>query len=160
TLAAAEKIAAVAILDAPPKVNRLLDTFFHLRRRPPPAMVEVFPGFTHTIPRGAQDRVVKPDYIEYIQGYPTYRREDVGWGAVHPSAVASVVKQDGYYRFRIKAKVDNRGRSEKNRFRLQYGMASPIQAETEVEVNPSGTTEAIMFLRGPVNGEVKGPQVF
>ena len=27
-------------------------------------------------------------------------------------------------------------------------------------LGPSGTTEAVLFLRGPVNGEVKGPQVF
>src|SRR5262249_41686240 len=71
-----------------------------------------------------------------------------------------VVTQDGYYRFRIKAKVDNRGRTEKNKFRLQYAMDSPIQAECEVVLDPSGTTEAVLFLRGPVNGEVKGPQVF
>src|SRR5205085_11718513 len=50
--------------------------------------------------------------------------------------------------------------TEQNKFRLQYAFDSPIQAETEVAVDPSGTTEAVMFLLGPVNGEVKGPQVF
>ncbi len=160
TLAAAERIAARAVLEAPPKANTLVNRFEILRLRPPGPRVEVFPSFAHTIPRGAEDRIIRKDFIEYIQGYPTYRREDVGWGAVHHFAVAGVVKQDGYYRFRITARVDNRGRTEKNRFRLQYGMASPIQAETEVPLDPSGVTEAVMFLRGPVDGEVKGPQVF
>src|SRR5262249_19173762 len=74
-LEVAEKIAARAIVTEPPKVNRRFTRFDDLRKRPPPEKVEVFPGFTHTIPRGAQDRIVKPDFIEYIQGYPTYRKE-------------------------------------------------------------------------------------
>jgi hypothetical protein len=71
-----------------------------------------------------------------------------------------VVTQDGYYRFRIKAKVDNRARTEPNKFRLQYAKESPIFVEQEVTLDPSGVTEVVLFLRGPVNGEVKGPQVF
>ena len=160
SLAVAEKIASRAIVTEPPKVNRRFSRFEQLRRRPPPAMVEVFPAFTHTIPRGAQDRIVRADHVEYIQGYPTYRKEYDGWGVIDHFSISQVVTQDGYYRFRIRAKVDNRGRTEANKFRLQYGMDSPIQAETEVVLDPSGTTEAVMFLRGPVNGEVKGPQVF
>jgi mono/diheme cytochrome c family protein len=68
TLAVAEKIAARAIVTEPPRVNRLVNKFDDLRRRPPPARVEVFPGFTHTIPRGAEDRIVRPDVVESIQG--------------------------------------------------------------------------------------------
>ena len=41
-----------------------------------------------------------------------------------------------------------------------YKRESPIQVEQEVTVDKSGITEAVLFLRGPVNGEVKGPQVF
>ena len=160
SLEVAGKIAARAIVTEPPKVNEHVDKYPHLRRRPPPPMVEVFPGFTHTIPRGAEDVFVKPDYIEYIQGYPTYRREDLGWGAIHHFAIGHVVTQDGYYRVRINATVDNRSRTEPNKFRFQYGMESPIQVDTEVPYNPSGVTEGLLFLRGPVNGEVKGPQVF
>jgi mono/diheme cytochrome c family protein len=160
SLSVAEKIAARAIVTEPPKTKKILDKFGFLRLRPPEAMVPVFPDFAHKIPRGAEDRFVKPEFIEIIQGYPTYRKEYIGWGGVQHFAVASVVTQDGYYRVRIKAKVDQRGRTEKNRFRLQYAMDSPIQVETEVAVDPSGTTEAIMFLNGPVSGEVKGPQVF
>lgn len=160
SLAVAEKIAARAIVTDPPPTKKIVDRFGFLRLRPPDPQVEVFPGFAHKIPRGAADRFVKPDYIEIIQGYPTYRKEYAGWGGVQHFAVASVVTQDGYYRIRIKAKVDKRGRTEQNKFRLQYAMDSPIQAETEVAVDPSGTTEALMFLLGPVNGEVKGPQVF
>jgi mono/diheme cytochrome c family protein len=160
SLAVAEKIAARAIVTDPPKTNRTANRFDILRRRPPPDVVEVFPGFTHTIPRGAKDRIVHADYIEHIQGYPTYRREYDGWGVIDHFSIAQVVTQDGYYRFRIRAKVDNRGRTEANKFRLQYGMNSPIQVESEVPLDPSGVTEAIVFLRGPVNGEVKGPQVF
>lgn len=160
SLAVAEKVAARAIVNEPPKTKKIVDSFGFLRERPPEAFVEVFPGFTHKIPRGAADRFVKPEFIEYIQGYPTYRKEYAGWGAIQHFAVASVVTQDGYYRIRVKAKVDQRGRTEKNKFRLQYAFDSPIQAETEVVVDPSGTTEAVMFLNGPVNGEVRGPQVF
>jgi len=156
----AAKIAAKAIVMQPPKTERLVNNFDLLRMKPPAEMVEVFPAFEHTIPRGAKDRIVKPGFIEYIQGHPTYQKEYDGWGAIDHFAVAKVVTQDGYYRFRIKAKVDNRARKEPNKFRLQYGMRSPIQAESEVALNPSGTTEAILFLRGPVNGEVKGPQTF
>ena len=160
SLAVAEKIAARAIVTDSPKTKKHLDKFGFLRLRPPPAMVEVFPGFTHTIPRGAEDRFVKPEFIEVIQGGSTYRADYAGWGAIHHFAIASIVTQDGYYRIRVKAKVDQRGRTEKNKFRLQYAFNSPIQAEVEVAVDPSGTTEAVMFLNGPVNGEVKGPQVF
>ncbi len=160
SLAVAQKIASLAIVTEPPKVNRRVSRLDELRRRPPPDRVEVFPGFLHTIPRGAKDRFVHREVIEFIQGYPTYRKEYDGWGGIDHFAVAQVVTQDGYYRFRIKARVDNRGRTVKNKFRLQYAMNSPIQVETEVEIDPSGTTEAVMFLRGPVNGEVKGPQVF
>ncbi len=160
SLAVAEKIAARAIVTEPPKVNRRFSRFDDLRRRPPPDMVEVFPAFTHTIPRGAQDRIIHPEYIEHIQGYPTYRREYDGWGVIDHFSVSQVVTQDGYYRVRVKATVVNRGRTTPNKFRLQYGMDSPIQTESEVLLDPSGTTEALLFLRGPVNGEVKGPQVF
>jgi mono/diheme cytochrome c family protein len=160
SLEVAEKIAARAIVTEAPKMKRRLSRFEYLRRRPPPDRVEVFPGFTHTIPRGAPDLFIRPDFIEYIQGYPTWRREYDGWGVIDHFAISEVVTQDGYYRFRVKAKVDNRGRTEKNKFRLQYGMDSPIQVEREVPLDPSGTTEVVLFLRGPVNGEVKGPQVF
>jgi len=160
SLSVAEKIAARAIVTAAPKTHKIVDRFGFLRKRPPTPQVEVFPGFTHKIPRGAEDRFVKPEFIEVIQGSPTYRKEYAGWGAIHHFAIGGVVTQDGYYRIRVKAKVDNRARTEKNKFRLQYAFDSPIQAETEVDVDPSGTTEAVMFLLGPVNGEVKGPQVF
>ena len=131
SLAVAEKLAALAIVTEEPEVNTHLDTFFHLRRRPPPDMVEVFPAFEHKIPRGAKDRFIKPEFIEIIQGKPTYRREYDGWGAIQHFAVSNTVTRDGYYRVRIKATVDNRGRTEPNRFTLQYGMDSPIQVETQ-----------------------------
>jgi hypothetical protein len=160
SLAVAEKIATRAIVTEEPKTKRRLSKFEYQRRRPPPDKVEVFPGFTHTIPRGADEYFIRPDHLEYIQGYPTWRREYDGWGVIDHFAIGDIVTQDGYYRFRIKAKVDNRGRTTQNRFRLQYGMDSPIQVEQEALLDPSGTTEVVMFLRGPVNGEVKGPQVF
>jgi len=43
---------------------------------------------------------------------------------------------------------------------LRYALNSPIQVEEEVQLDPAGVTETVLFLRGPVNGEVKGPQVF
>ena len=160
SLAVAEKIAALAIVTAAPKVNTHIDKFGFMRLRPPPDMVEVFPGFEHKIPRGAKESFVKPGFIEFIQGSPTYKRETAGWGAIQHFAVGQTVTRDGYYRVRVRAKVDSRGRTTENRFRFQYGMDSPIQVEAEVPVDPSGVTETTMFLRGPVNGEVKGPQVF
>ena len=130
------------------------------RLKPAPKQVPVFPGFKHTIPRGAKSRIVHPSHIEHIQGGPTYRREYAGWGVVTHYSISKAVTQDGYYRIRIKAKVENRGRTEPNKFILQYARNSPIQVEQEVKLDPSGVTEAVLFLRGPVNGEVKGPQVF
>jgi len=160
SLDVAEKIASNAIVGEPPKPNKILNRFAFQHLRPPAEMVEAYPSATHKIPRGAQDRVVKPDVIEVLQGGPTYRRETDGWGHIEHFLVKDVVTRDGYFRIRIKAKVENRSRTEKNKFYLQYGMNSPIQVEQEVELDPSGVTEAVMFLRGPVNGEVKGPQVF
>jgi mono/diheme cytochrome c family protein len=160
SLEVAAKIAAKAIATEPPKPKQLVNNFGELRRRPPAEMVEVFPAFTHQIPAGAQDRFVRPEYIEFIQGYPTYRRELAAWGVINHFAIGQTVTQDGYYRFRIKAKVDNRGRTEPNKFILQYGKDSPIEVQAEVPLDPSGVTETTLFLRGPVNGEVKGPQVF
>ncbi len=158
SLSVAEKIVARAIVTTAPKESSITNRFDFQRKKPAPDMVEVFPGFAHTIPRGAVDRIVHPDHIEHIQGGPTYRRETDGWGVIEHFAISQVVTQDGYYRFRLKAKVDNRSRTEPNKFRLQYAMNSPIQVEQEVAVDPSGETEALLFLRGPVNGEVKGPQ--
>ena len=160
SLSVAKKIAARAIVTEPPQTKKLVNKFAILRLRPPSDNVPVFPGFKHTIPRGAKTRFIKPEFIEYIQGSPTYRREYDGWGSVQHFAVSRVVTQNGYYRIRIKAKVDQRGRKVQNKFILQYAFNSPIQAETKVDVNPSGITEAVMFFNGPVNGEVKGPQVF
>jgi len=161
SMAAAEKIAALAIVTEPQKLNRLLNKLDFVHLKPPADMVEVFPGFAHKIPRGAKDRIVHPETVEFIQGGPTYQgKEYDGWGIVENFAVGRTVTRDGYYRVRIKAKVDNRGRTGPNKFRLQYGMNSPIQVEAEVPLDPSGTTETLIFLRGPVNGEVKGPQVF
>ena len=160
SLDVAAKIAAKAIVTQPPKANHMITHFETLRKKPPAEMVEVFPAFEHKIPRGAQDTIIRPGFIEHIQGHSTYKKETAAWGVIDHFAIGKVVTQDGYYRFRIKAKVDNRARKEPNKFRLQYGMNSPIQAESEVTLDPSGTTEAILFLRGPVNGEVKGPQVF
>ncbi len=160
-LAAAETIATRAIVSAePPKVNRQITHFEFLRKRPPSPKVEVFPAFTHMIPRGAEQLFIKPNYIEHIQGGPTYRKETEGWGVIDHYSVSNLVTQDGYYRFRIKATVDNRSRTIPNKFMLEYGKSSPIEARLEVPLDPSGTTEATMFLRGPLNGEVKGPQVF
>ena len=160
SLAVAKKIAARAIVTEPPKVNKLNYGFEIQRIKPRPENVPVFPGFKHTIPRGANDRIVHPAHIEFIQGGPTYRREYDGWGVVTHFAISKVVTQDGYYRFRIKAKADNRARTKANKFKLRYALNSPIQVEEEVKLDPSGVTEAVLFLRGPVNGEVKGPQVF
>ncbi|HUG66985.1 MAG TPA: DUF1592 domain-containing protein [Pirellulaceae bacterium] len=160
SLAVAAKLAERAIVTEPPKINRLENRFAIQRLKPAPEQVEVFPGFTHTIPRGAKVQIVHPTHIEHIQGGPTYRREYDGWGVVAHFAISQVVTQDGYYRFRIHAKVDNRARAVPNKFRLRYALASPIQVEEEVTLDPSGVTEAVLFLRGPVNGEVQGPQVF
>ncbi len=160
SLGVAAKIASKAIVTAPPKMNRLENRFDFIRRRPPADEVEVFPGFAHKIPRGAKDKLIHATHVEHIQGGPTYSRELAAWGVVEHFAINTVVTQDGYYRFRIKAKVDNRGRTEPNKFRLFYSRNSPIQVDQEVTLDPSGVTEAVMFLRGPVNGEIKGPQVF
>jgi mono/diheme cytochrome c family protein len=160
SLSVATKLAARAIVTEQPKINRTETRFELLRIRPPPEQVPVFPGFEHTIPRGAKDKIVHPTHIEHIQGGPTYRREYDGWGVVAHFAIGKVVTQDGYYRFRIKAKVDDRARTTTNKLRLRYALNSPIQVEEEFTLDPSGMTEAVLFLRGPVNGEVKGPQVF
>lgn len=160
SLEVAAKIAAKAIVTEPPKPKIQLNNFGELRRKPPEEMVAVFPAFAHKIPAGAQGTFVRPEYVEIIQGYPTYRRELSGWGVINHYAIGQTVTQDGYYRVRIKATVDNRGRTEPNKFILQYGKDSPIEVIAEVPVDPSGVTETTLFLRGPVNGEVKGPQVF
>ncbi|HND52666.1 MAG TPA: DUF1587 domain-containing protein, partial [Pirellulaceae bacterium] len=160
SLDVAAKLAATAIVTTPPKTNTLDYKFELDRLRPPPEQVPVFPGFEHTIPRGAKDRLIHATHIEIIQGGPTYRREYDGWGVVAHFAIGRVVTQDGYYRFRVRAKVDDRGRAAPNKFKLRYALDSPIQVEQEVPLDPSGVTEAVLFLRGPANGEVKGPQVF
>src|SRR5665213_586477 len=161
SLAVSGKIAARAIVTEPPKVNHLANRFSEARRQWLKETVPVYPSSTHMIPRGATDYIVKPEFVEYIQGYPTWRKDYDGWGVINHYGVNAVVTTDGFYRFRIKAKVDNRGRTTPNKFRLQYGLDSPIETETEVPVDESGTTEVTMFLRGPDgNGEVKGPQVF
>lgn len=160
SLAVAEKLAARTIISEPPPMNRLVNRFEFLHARPPADTVEVFPAFEHKIPRGAKDRIVHKDYIEHIQGYPVYRREYRTWGAIEHFQVTKVITTDGYYRVRIRAKVENRARTEPNNFVLIYGMDSPIEVVKEVPVDPSGVTEVTLFFRGPVNGEVKGPQVF
>jgi len=159
SLDATATIAGRAIVDKPPPSSKQLNKLEFLHLRPPADTVEVFPAFAHKIPRGARDRIVHKDVVEYIQGYPAYVRELDGWGVIESFAIAKTVVQDGYYRIKIKAKIEDRGRTEPNKFRLFYAMRSPIEVEQQVDYDPSGTTETVMFLRGPVNGEVKGPQV-
>jgi hypothetical protein len=159
SLSVAEKLAARTIVTESPRTNKLLNTFGFLKKRPPEDMVEVFPSFKHKIPRGAQDRIVKPDVVIHIQGYPTYSKEYEGWGVIDHFSIAKVATQDGYYRIRIKAKVDNRTRTSPNHFKLIYAQDSQWQAIKDVPVDPSGLTETVMFLRGGVGDEVKGPQV-
>jgi hypothetical protein len=160
SLSAAASLATRAIVVEPPKVNHLTNRFEIQRIKPAPEQVPVFPGFQHTIPRGAKHRLVHPNHIEIIQGGPTYQREYDGWGVVAHFAISRVVTQDGFYRFRIRAKVDDRKRNALNKFQLRYALKSPIQVVEEVELDPSGVTEAVLFLRGPTDGEVQGPQVF
>jgi mono/diheme cytochrome c family protein len=157
-LDAAAKIAAVALINERPKVNLVVNRRGGVRQVTD--QVEVFPAFKHMIPRGAPDRRLVGDKVEYLQGYPTYKREYDRFGAIDHFSIRDAVKQDGYYRVRIHAVIDNRGRAEPNVFRLIYAQDSPIQVDQEVAYDPSGVTEAVLFLRGPVNGEVKGPQVF
>jgi mono/diheme cytochrome c family protein len=161
SMAAAEKIAPLAIVTEPPKINHYVTHFELQKKRPPPEMIPAYEFSKHLIPTGARDHFVRPDVIEHIQGYPTWRKEYDGWGSIDHFAIGGVVKRDGYYRVRIKAKVDNRGRTTPNKLRIQYAIDSPIYAEKEILVDPSGTTETLVFLRGPdASGEVKGPQVF
>ncbi len=160
SLSVAEKVAARAVVTEAPKVNTLTNRFPFLRARPPGPTVESFVNSPHKIPRGAEALFIKPGYVEFLQGGPTYSKETEGWGVIDHFAIGKAVTQDGDYRVRIKAKVDDRGRTEKNKFRLVYAKNSPNQVEAEVAVDPSGVTEAVLFLRGPSGGEVKGPQVF
>ncbi len=159
SMAAAEKISSLAIVTEMPKVNHFITRFELQQKRPPPEMVPAYEFSKHLIPTGARDHFVKPEGIEHIQGYPMYAKEYDGWGVLDHPIVSKTVTRDGNYRIRIKAKVDNRARTTPNKFRIIYGHNSPIQADKEVLVDPSGTTETMMFLRGPdENGEVKGPQ--
>jgi len=160
SLTAASKIASKAVVSEPPKTNVLTQKFPFLRAKPPGKTVESYANSPHLIPRGADTLFIKPEYVEFLQGGPTYTKELAEWGVIDHFAIGKVVLQDGDYRFRIKAKVDQRGRTEKNRLQLQYAMKSPIQTVKEVDLDPSGVTELTMFLRGPNNGEVKGPQTF
>jgi len=161
SLDVAAKIAAQAIVTQAPKTERMVSLFNDKVRTARSEKMAVAPGIAHTIPRGAQHQIVRPDHVEILSGpHPTYRKDYVGWGAVSTFSIGKVVTQDGYYRFRIKATVDNRARTGPNKFRLQFAKDSPIETVSEVDVAPSGITEEIMFLRGPVNGELKGPQVF
>lgn len=68
SLSVADKLVARAIVTSAPKENSIVNRFDFYRKKPPPDMVEVFPGFAHKIPRGAKDRIVHPDHIEHIQG--------------------------------------------------------------------------------------------
>jgi hypothetical protein len=159
SMVAAEQISRLAIVTEPPKVNHFITRFEIQKAKPPPEMVPAYEFSKHLIPTGARDHLVKPDGIEHIQCYPMYRKEWDGWGVVDHPIVSSVVKRDGYYRVRIKAKVDNRDRTIPNKFRLIYAMNSPIQTMLDVLIDPSGMTETLVFLHGPdESGEVKGLQ--
>ena len=78
----------------------------------------------------AKDRIVHPDAHRAHPGGPTYRREYDGWGVIEHFAIGQVVTQDGYYRVRIKAKVDNRGahRAEQVSPAIRHGLADPGRA--------------------------------
>ncbi len=158
-MAAAEKIAPLAIVTEPPKTNKFITHFESRKMRPPPEKVPAYESSKNLIPSGAREVFVRPDGVEFLQAYGDYYKQ--GWGQIDGFHLGKVVTRDGYYRFRIKAKVDNRSRTIPNQFRLNYGENSPIRLEKDVLVDPSGTTEATVFLRGPdASGEVKGPQMF
>lgn len=91
-------------------------------------------------------RVLKPDGIDLVQGWPTYEPETAEFGAVEQCKLDDLVTRDGYYRVRIFAKVDKRGGNE-GRFLLEYAKGTPIQLRVERPVEPTGVTEHTVFLR-------------
>ncbi len=160
SLSVAEQIAARTIVTEPPKTKKIVDTFGFLRKRPPEAMIEVSPDLRTRFRAERKIALSSRSSSRSCRAtQPIAKNTPVGEAcsiSVLPGSLLKMV----IIACASRRQVDKRGRKEKDKFRLQYAIDSPIQAETEVVIDSSGTTEAVMFLQGPVNGEVKGPQVF
>ena len=73
--------------------------------------------------------VLRGDFGESLRtGQPVMSSILDRFGVIDHFSVRDAVTQDGYYRVRIHAVIDNRGRTEPNVFRLIYAMDSPIHS--------------------------------
>ena len=93
-----------------------------------------------------QGRTLMPDGLHLVQGFPSNDKDLEKYGKVIDVDVSNLIKQDGYYRVRVSAKVDKRGGSE-GTFMLAYAMKTQLQTRVEIAVDPRGVTEHTFFLR-------------
>ncbi len=145
-LLAAQMISRAAIVEPQAQTAQREVFEWESGRKGPPEKGRTIIGAGKPIPFGAAKNEVKADGVEYIQGESYTGGPEREFAMIGNVALNKLVAQDGYYRFRIRAKVDNRSRTVPNRIRYVYGEKLPIEVRGEV-VLQQGVTEFTLFLK-------------
>ncbi len=91
--------------------------------------------------------VVRADGVEFLTT-PHHRNDQ--WNRIHSVRIDEIVQEPGFYRIRVHATKEQRGRKEPLRFQIVYAGDTPFREETIVPIDESGITEVKMHLRpGP-----------
>lgn len=114
--------------------------------RPGPPKARVIIGAGKEIPFGATRLRTIPDGVEYLEGDVYSRGPDGLFASIGNVDLRTRVVEDGYYRFRLRARVDNRSRTVPNRLRYVYAEKLPIEVRGEVALE-QGVTEFTLFLK-------------
>ncbi len=157
-LAVADLIAAEAIQTEPPETTKVVwEAERHIR--PSRKMVPVFQGFKHKIPLGADFYKCTKTGVEMWNG-GQFSPRGSDFSGIPPGPrphVTEVVKQDGYYRIRVKGGGFPGERGEPIKVQLTYAYKTPIESTHVLEVKGSleepGVAELVVFLRAGLDGQ-------
>lgn len=144
-LIAAQWIAREAIVEPerPPMRHEVVEWE---KGRPGPPKARVIIGAGKEIPHGATRLTIKPDGVEYLEGDLYSRTPDGLFASIGNVDLRTRVVEDGYYRFRLRARVDDRSRTVPNRLRYVYAEKLPIEVRGEFALE-QGVTEFTLFLK-------------
>tara|TARA_R110002072_G_scaffold302100_1_gene484004 strand:+ start:209134 stop:211743 length:2610 start_codon:yes stop_codon:yes gene_type:complete len=159
TLAAAERIAERAIVDAEPQQGlqrykfeenpRVSKFRTRAKSRFADTLVEVGPSGFEFINGG----------VRFVHGYGNRPRGNP-WGRLGGTTFDEVITQDGYYRIRIFAGASRGSRDEPISVQALYAASTPVELATEIPIDAPldapKVHETVVFLRSGPDGIRRG----
>ena len=160
SLAAAERIAELAIVDAAPPPRRSLTWQPEEAIVPPRAEMKYqeFSGVDgHTVDAGPAPYEIGEDGVRFLDAVGNWNDGPFQRLCRQTPNLAEVVIRDGWYRVRLRAGADRGRRREPVRVRMEYAAGTPLAEAWEFEVAaPPGAPQVVertVFLRAASAGE-------